>query len=167
MDCDSFVSVFGSATGMQISWRDTRIARDPTAPQELAVAAALLSDEPGIEPPGAAETLAGPRPGGGGVAGAALGAEGSADPVRLAEIGRLLRVDEVASARPWGWSRGGDEVPPVVARDHPGGRLEAPPQRPPHGPEGRQPTPAATHRARAGETVALALRDHEPLHSLQ
>lgn len=144
-------------------------AADVAAPVERAVAALRDPLRPGPVPSPAAQQLAAVQGGGGAVAGAA----GRAHCARLAavgaEVGRLLKVDQVVRRRGlMGRVLGlqvvqlhpGRPVAAFVAVDDPRSPVKAVLEEVPHGPERRQTHPTGLDGAGARHPVALALLAH-------
>lgn len=146
---------------------ETRIARYLAAPAEPALAIDLLLDDPGVVAPAAAEELTALDPGTSSVALTARRPQGAGLPVRLAEVRRVLAVDQVEPTGRLDRRALGDEAVAVVAGDDLGRAVEGLLQAVADLPERRHLAPAGAHRAGAGEPVALALGPHEVAYGLR
>lgn len=137
------------------------VASDLATPSESTFATDLLLDDPRVVSPAATEELASIHSLTGGVASSSLRTQRARFSVRLAEVGRVLAVNQIESVR---WLDGrplGDEAVPVVARYHLGRAVERLFQPVPHVPERWHFPPTGSNRARSGETVTLAFRAHK------
>lgn len=143
------------------------VAGDLAAPAEPALAVDLLLYDPGVVASAATEQLAAVDALAGGVASTPLGAERARLPVRFAEVGRVLAVDQIVPVGRLNGRPLGDEAVPVVARDHFGRAVERLLQPIAHVAERRHFPPTGANRARSRQTVALALRPHEVPHRLR
>lgn len=155
-----------STTGVDRLLDQAAFAGDLAAPPEPALAVDFLLDDPGVVSPAAAEQLAAVHTLAGGVAATPLSAQGPRLPVQLAEVGRVLAVDQIEPIRRLDGRPLGDEAVPVVARDHLRRAVERLLQPVPNVAERRHLPPTGANRARAGQPVTLALGPHEVAHRL-
>lgn len=98
---------------------------------------------------------------------AAPGSQRPGFPIRQAEIGRLVRVDQILLVRRLDVLADGDQSLSVVASHHLGGAVEAFQQAVAHLAEMGHLLPARPQRTRARQAVALTLRPHVELHRLR
>lgn len=153
-----------SATRVDGASHDTRVARHLTAPTKPTLAVHFLAHRTGVVATTAAQQFTAFYTRRRGIAFAALRAQRAGLPVRLAEVGRLFRVDQV---RPTGRLDGrpfGNEMVAVVARYHLGSAVESLLQPVAHVAERWHLPPARPQRARSRQAVAFTLRVHQMLH---
>lgn len=153
-----------SATRVDCAPHDTRVTRDLATPTEPTLAVHFLAYGAGVEAAAAAQQFAAFDSRRRGVALAALRAQRAGLAVRLAEVGRLLRVDQVRPAGRLDGRPFGNEVVAVVAGYHFGGAVEPLLQAVAHVAERRHLAPARAQRTRPGQAVALTLGVHQLLH---
>lgn len=146
---------------------EARIARHLAAPPEPALAVDLLLDDSSVVAPAAAEQLTALDPGTSRVALATGRPQRAGLPIRLAEVRRVLAVDQVEPTGRLDRRALGNEAVPVVAGDDLGRAVEGLLQAVADLPERRHLAPTSAHRAGAGEPVALALGPHEIPYSLR
>lgn len=157
----------GSTTGVDGGLYETGLASDLATISEPALTIDLLLDYPRVVAPTATEELATFDARTGGVATPSDSTERSRLPIRLAEIRRVLAINQIEST---GWLDGrtlGDEAVPVVARYHLRRPVERLLQTIADLAKGRHLSPAGAHAARARQPVALALDRHEIPHRLR
>lgn len=143
-----------------------RLANHFAAPEEPALAVLFDGDlRLGVTPP-AAQKVAAPHAHRVRVALSPSSADGADLAVPLAEVWRLLGVDEVLVGGGLDGVGLRDEGLAVVGDDHLEGPLELVLESVPHVPEDRHLPPAGLERARARQSMALALPPHVAHHRL-
>lgn len=146
---------------------EARVTRDLAAPMEPAAAVDLVLDDLRVVASAAAEELTAVNSWTSRVALTTGRAQRARLPVRLAEVRRVLAVDEVESAGRLDRGTLGDEVVTVVAGDDLGRAVERLLQAVADLSERWHLAPTSAHRTRTREPVALALGPHEVPYGLR
>lgn len=154
------------ATRVDGPTHDTRVTRDFATPAKPTLAVHFLADGAGIVPATAAQQFTSFDARRRSVALSALRAQRPGLPVRLAEVGRLFRVDQIRPAGRLNGRAFGNEAVSVVAWYHFGSAVEPLLETVAHVAESWHLAPARPQRTRSGQAVTLALRVHQMLHRL-
>lgn len=145
----------------------TRIARDFATPPEPTLTIDLLLDDSGVVASAAAEKLTALDPRTSRVTLTTRRPQGAGLPVRLAEVRRVLAVDQVESTGRLDRGALSNETVAVVARNDFGCAVEGLLQAVADFPKRRHLAPASAHRAGAGEPVALTFGPHKVAYGLR